>query len=129
MNTKNVQRAKGLREFADWLENFPFDVQMPTVYIFAKDKETFAAIAKEFGTGRKAATEKWLHITKSFPGYLTIQLSIERPKICERVVTGHRQIERQVPVTTRTEIVEEEIVEWKCPDSFLAVGKEAQNVS
>lgn len=49
---------------------------------------------------------------------LPVEIIVDRPAVCERVVTGTREVKREVtiPVETRTETVTETVedVEWVC---------------
>ena len=125
----DAQRAAiGLRQLADLLDANP-DLPGCTwafhdINIFADDREGVAAWARATmrATGK---TEKWqggnwAGAVAEF-GPVRAKVLVEREKICERVVTGVREVTEEVPdpealaalpkVTVTTPV---EIVEWVC---------------
>lgn len=51
-------------------------------------------------------------------GSVTLRLSVERALVCERKVVGKKHVPGYV-----VEAHDEDIVEWTCPDSILAVTR------
>lgn len=51
------------------------------------------------------------------------RISIERGRVCTRVVTGRREVTKTVPVTVEEVTVVEDVVEWQC-HSVLAAAAE-----
>lgn len=45
---------------------------------------------------------------------LTLEIRTYRDQVCERVVTGQREVTTEVPTATETVTVTEDIVEWRC---------------
>lgn len=114
--------ADGLRELADFVDRNPelFTYGI-TVDLFAEDRAEFAEKARAFGSAEKRTMGSWYLLRKRF-GPHTLELTIEREKICERVQTGTRIVTKPDPVAVADVPlvdVEEPVYEWKCPDSIL----------
>ena len=115
------QYIQGLRDVADFLAAHP-TLPTPTehqlsVYNFGEDETLLLArrIAKQLGSFKKNESGGNLVLEKTF-GPITLRFVLLRKYICQRTVVGTRNVERRViPLNAKTEIVEEEIVEWKCP--------------
>lgn len=140
-STKTDRRAtliNGLREFADWLDTHP-DARLPD------DNDSWRVRDPQFS--REGLVErvrvlggKWekeaddsihFRLLQRF-GPIAYQVYAGREDVCERVVTGIREVTvdepdpdavAALPKITRTETVEE--VEWRCPDSLLGAAREA----
>lgn len=125
--------AAGYTELAEWADRHPEVNLTPTttvVYAFASTRETFNAWTRALADGAGLAG-----VTKSInPSYATavrrfgsikVQVTIARNEVCERVVTGTRQVQvpdPEVVAAAPLVTVDEDIVEWRCPPSFLAEG-------
>lgn len=130
MNKQEYIQA--LRNLADFMEQreFPgtwkgtFSNGYPSVslVLYTKDKQTFGEATKAIGTCRKRADGGFLEVTREEPTFI-VQINAYRDGVCERVVTGTKTIpakeEEIIPAEPEHE---EEIVEWKCPESFMALA-------
>lgn len=134
MNETDEQRAeyiKGLRALADALEQHP-ELILPytgsgraglNVIPLGADeqREQLAAWAKVLpGQKEKSPRDEYFDLIGAFHG-VHIKVICDRAEVCERVVTGTREITKEVPdpealaavpTMTVTETVED--VEWVC---------------
>ncbi len=61
-------------------------------------------------------------MTKRFPNGTAIQVWGKKEAVCERVVVGTRTVAaKPQQIIEAIPEREEEIVEWKCPPSFVAL--------
>ena len=119
----------GLRQLADLLDAHPEIIPLPTqgnfspISICVWDREGFLAAVRALpGMRSKAATtEDYYRVDALLSGGLKVQVVTTRDTVCERVVTGTREVTREVPdpaalatvpMQTVTETVED--VEWVC---------------
>jgi hypothetical protein len=149
---KRAAFTQGLREIADFLDQNP-DVKLPylgadvwagipehclSIYltgVFADPRDELAVIARAMGNASKVVDEDGgrFYVLRKF-GAITLAASADRASVCERVVTGTREVTKEVrdpealaavPMVEVTEIVED--VEWVCrpllkaPTSLLSV--------
>jgi len=82
-------------------------------------KEDLMAAARAWGTAKKELDETWFNLVKDFGGGVKLEAYVSRERVCTRRVVGQREVTREVPVTTRTETVMEDVVEWDCPSLLL----------
>lgn len=132
---------EGLRMLADLLEAksdlpLPYDGSknspLLTMILHGDNRTELAAAVRALPCRlEKVADGDHFKLRGQLSG-LHVQLLTYRKDICERVVTGTRQVEvtepdpaavAALPKVTRTETVED--VEWICPPSLLAPAKEA----
>jgi hypothetical protein len=108
---------EAILDFAAWYEAHP-EVELPaslmTVYIFP-GVEKMASYARAFGKCRKSGDDSFFNLTKTFGSALELQAAWYRNQVCERVVVGKKKVERAVMQEVGKEIVEQDVVEWKCP--------------
>lgn len=119
--------VKGLRKLAALYEKHP-DFPLPyltyQVDVFVDTKEQMAAAAKVLAQfkAKKDANSTFFNVSAELDGIL-LKVNAYRNQVCERKQVGTREVRRQVPVTTREEIVLEPVYEYACPDSLLASAK------
>lgn len=117
-----VTKADVLRALAGWLDAHPgaeLDqvtfIGRPTAYDFGvADRESMGVRAREIG-GRwekDAGTELFKLRQEVIPG-VDYVMTAARDQVCERVVTGTREVERPDPDAPLVTVTEE-IVEWRC---------------
>lgn len=127
-----AHQIAGIRELADWLESHP-EVPMPfalddgdlsihvTPHRVEDPKATLAAVAKALpGKVTKSANDASGHFNlNGSVGGIKLHVIAYRNEVCERVVTGTREVTKTIPdpmVTVPTievtEVVED--VEWVC---------------
>jgi hypothetical protein len=112
------ETINGLRQLADYLQARP-DVPMPyfgMVNAFGQASE-LSVVARAMGEFAKDHNGEFLALVKSF-GPVSLHVNFSSSEVCERVVVGTEEVPAK-PAHTR------EIVEWKCPESLLALGAEA----
>lgn len=136
-STETDQRAAftaGLRKFADLLDANP-DVPLPydgseaspisIHHLWPRNggsvRDEFLATVRAFpGTREKDPRQNYFDVEVQLAG-LHVSITTYRDQVCERVVTGVREVTREVPdpeslaavpTTTVTETVED--VEWVC---------------
>ena len=136
--------VKSLRELADFLESKPLpddwaaylrseikeNYSAPAHLFRVSDKKTFGKIVATLGSFEKSTTDYDVRVEVTLPNGAIIIVVIEHKEICEKIVTG----KKKVPFTPARLIdaipeYEEEIVEWKCPDSFVALKGEKDDIS
>ena len=91
-----------------------------TLYAFSYTEDEWKRINKMMGTFDKDSTSYDLEATRRF-GPLTLKHCITHDKVCEKKVTGTKTVTRREPVEEveyHDVEVEEEIVEWVCPDTW-----------
>lgn len=136
---KKNEYIAGLRELADFLESRDFpdtwksswgtDESYPNINVslFTYDKETFGKLTSLLGGLEKSASESYLTSHKKLANS-SIQVHGYREMICEKVKVGTKIIPaKEAELVPAEPEHEEDIYEWKCPDSFLAL-KEESNV-
>jgi hypothetical protein len=139
----------GLRQLADILDAHP-ELPLPfegsarsllqrITFFYLSDKDPRAALAtarRAFGVpmDKNDSIPNTFSLTGSLAG-LHFSLTANRNDVCERVVTGTREVEvtepdpdavAALPKVTRTEVVEE--VEWRCTP-LLAAGEHDKAVA
>jgi|GEM_PF-5564423 len=136
--------VKSLRELADFLESKPLpddwaaylrseikeNYSAPVHRFRVLDKKTFGRIVAALGSFEKSTTDYDIQAKVSLPNGAAIIVEIARKEICEKIVTG----KKKVPFTpayfiNATPEHEKEIIEWKCPDSFIALKGEKDDIS
>ena len=98
-----------------------------TLRVFGRDAQDFAALAAVLGTARKSSESGYYNLTRSF-GSIDFEVTASHAKVCERVVVGTEEVEEVDPeaLAALPKVkVTREIVEWKCPESVLALEAEA----
>lgn len=112
---------RGLRELADWMEATP--EAKPPIYhdvnVYLDSKEEAQQLAK-YGKGvDKRYVMNSLYLQKRFGDIIRYTATIQRDKVCRKVVKGTQTKEvldyANVPRVTK----EVEVVEWLC-DPLLA---------
>lgn len=117
--------AEDLRKLADFIEAHAelFEYSMPVkIDLFAHNREEFAEKIRKMGGGDKKEQFGWFIFEKKF-GQHSIELNIQRDRVCTKVKTGTKIVSKIDPeyLETAPRIeVEEDVYEWECPESILA---------
>jgi len=148
MSTDDTRQAyiDGLHQIADFLAEHP-EVPLPHLHssvggkwgpvlrIFLlsvnEPREALATVARAMGNATKAAdiTGDGFEVYREFAG-IKLVAHASRSEVCERVVTGTREVTREipdpealaaVPKVSVTEVVED--VEWVCAPLLKAAPK------
>jgi hypothetical protein len=137
MSTTDTERAAyitGLRALADLLETHD-DLLLPYTggryaamnVIPARDDQRaqVAAWARALPgkVGKAPRGDSYFDLTGTIGG-IAICVIADRDEVCERVVTGTREVEQEevvTPATTRTVTATEEVVEWRCAPILSSV--------
>lgn len=82
------------------------------------EAEWFRTVCKMVGSGEKKSLYGGVSLLRTFSPNVSFSVSISHEEFCEKRVIGTKKVSRPDPSAPLIE-VEEEIVEWKCPDSFL----------
>jgi hypothetical protein len=127
--------VNGLHELADYIEshpNLPYDLgygesQVITydTYIYGGSGEdnqvTLPDVARMMGKCDKDVDGYDFSLTRTFGnGSVGIKFESPRSNVCTKRVIGKKQVKKKVPVEYETKIVEEDEIEWSCPESLLA---------
>lgn len=140
MSTDETRQAytDGLREIAAFLDRHPevdlpylgnftsIGINMPSLSILlvrpGEQREPLAEIARAMGGAEKAVSDSLgrFYVWRRFAG-IALVASADRAEVCERVVTGTREVTKEVPdpealaavpTVLVTEVVED--VDWVC---------------
>ena len=105
---------KGLRDFADFLQEHP-SVKVPSyvsIDAFVHTREDIIEQAK-LGHWQKVYNDTWFSLHKEFAPTLVYNINTERDVVCKRVVKGTKTL----PATPERTV---EDVEWVCTEPLLA---------
>lgn len=127
----NKQRfVSTLREIADYVESRPFDANghyfhvLGSFFLACKNAEQFGKNVAAAGTVEKTSDDNNLRAVVKF-GDEQFVILVPKDETCQRVKVGERVIPAKEEYTTpATEKRVEEVFEWKCPKSFLALKDE-----
>lgn len=128
MDETRAAAISGLRKLADLLEahsELPlpyhgFDSYVPlTIYMLGSDRPAFVDAVRALpGKANKRVDNDTYRVSVKLDG-LEVEVAAYRDDVCERVVTGTREVKKMipdpnvvVPVVEVTEVVED--VEWVC---------------
>lgn len=130
---KKSEYVSSLRKLADFIElsDFPDSWKSawgsdeawpePCVSLFVYDKKTFGDFCRNIGSFEKSSSGSYLTTTRKLEN-ARITVNAYRERVCEKVHVGTKTIqateERIIPAEPEHD---EEIYEWKCPDSFLSL--------
>jgi hypothetical protein len=134
--TERQSYIDGLHQIADFLAEHPevplpylssnetgrYEPVLPIFIVSGDQREQLAVIARAMGTAEKAVHESLprFQVVRRFAG-IALVASADRGEVCERVVTGTREVTREVPDAEAlkavpkvvvTEVIED--VEWRC---------------
>lgn len=150
--TTNVQQntdraaemAAGLRALADMIQahpevvddlRYPLNWMMTSVDGRTEVSRLARAGAKSGAAVKKHGTDRFAGVDIAF-GPVNLRVYADREEVCERVVTGTREVTKEVPdpealaavpTVTVTEVVED--VEWRCASFLAPAPKLAAEVS
>lgn len=138
----------GLHQIADFLTEHPevplpylqssvAGTPTPTLYIYlvsGDQREDLATITRALGSVEKIVSEqtRQFYVRRQFAG-IALVASADRDEVCERRVTGTREVTREVldperlaavPKVSVTEVIED--VEWVCT-SLLKPGSDGSD--
>lgn len=109
-----AETLQALRDLADYLETHP---QVPLPYIGKLNAfgvgGDLPTIARAMGGFEKGSGGGYLELIKRF-GSITLAVNFNSDEVCERVVVGTERVSEQIIPAH-----EQEIVEWRCPESLL----------
>lgn len=118
--TIRANRIQGIRELVDLLEAQP-EIPMPVGFAWSnaytfEDSLPAKEMARLMKPVNKRVTASFYQLEKKFTGGVTFKVNYDRENVCERVVTGTREVPAE---TIHVKAHTEEIIEWICPDSLL----------
>ena len=131
-----IQSLKGLADFLEeralpdeWVSNTWSEVltsySVPFLEFQVINKQSFGEIAAALGTYDKSANDYRVEAKATLIGGAQVLVTIAHEKICEKVVIGKKTIPfSQAYMVQAVPEHEEDIIEWKCPDSFVALKQE-----
>ena len=133
--------VNSLRELADYIESRSFpdtwrvnswneDVSYiaPYMQFVVNNKKVFSEIVSNMGAFDKKSTDWSVSATHELPSGSMVSVIIDHEQICEKVVVGKKVVPfREAYLVQAEPEHEEDIVEWKCPDSFLALKDNEDN--
>lgn len=136
------QFSQGLRDIADWIDRNP-ELDLPygvgsgacraatfSIGILGDEEtipERFAAAVKALGAARsKVSDSGYMRVERTFAPGLVVDVWTTREQVCEAVVVGTEEVEREevvTPAVTRTVTEKRDLIEWRCsPILTNAVG-------
>ncbi len=125
---KRAEWFADARALLDVLEGtdlpIPSKYQWSGITYFVWSKEMFQERARQLGGHRDKEVGDYYYDLNRTVGQFSITISVPRTDVCEQKVVGVKEVERDVRVGEDyrpfvTEIVQEDIIEWVCPDSLL----------
>lgn len=117
--------VEGLRRVAEWYEEHP-DFPLPYAYdgdrgIFSRavhSKDKVIEAKKVFGKGAVVEADgHYFNVFKSFGG-MQLNVWATRSNVCTKKVVGTKKVWKREATHWAEKEVEEEIVEWDCPDEL-----------
>ena len=124
---ETIEFTQALRQIADFYDKHP-EVPLPDLVSMpiytVNTPEEIAPIARAFGTSFKEYNSTFFKLTKQF-GVIKLEVVAYRDQVCVKRVVGTKKVKKQVlaeyqpPANYVEKEVEEEIVEWDCPESIL----------
>ncbi len=117
MGIERADFIRGLREFADFVEQHP-DVPVPgyevLIDVFPAD---LVATAQALSHFEKAGVGEYFVLRRWF-GRIRVEWNAPRETVCRKIILGTRRVEdKLIPAH------DEEIVEWECTEPLLAVDR------
>lgn len=111
-------------QWGGWYGNQEYD--SPELIFYVANKEHFGTIISSLGAFEKSGDTISTDATKRLSLGSNLRVWGKKENVCERVVVGTRTVaaepEKIIPAKPERE---EEIVEWKCPESFMALKEDA----
>jgi len=114
----------GLLAYNAFLVANPEHAAWPTCFVFCHDADDFANKVRTLGKCSKGSAGGYLNADRWF-GRVHHQVTISQQLTCERRQVGTKPVTKLVPAVEVEMVevtVEEPIMEWVCPQSFLALG-------
>jgi hypothetical protein len=131
VSESEITMLERVRLFADWLEAHPAaEPASITIregageaYEAVLDAETLAERARAIGGrwAKHSAEDDYFTLRQGVVPGVVYYLFAARERVCARVVVGTAKVMEPAPDGPMVE-VEREIVEWRCPESLLAIG-------
>jgi hypothetical protein len=116
MREDTAAAIRGLRAFADWLEENPEyaeDTMLDTTFnAFAVDRDHLGQWARVLGHARKVFSSSWFYLERNFGGDVKLHVNVNRTQVCRKVQTGTKV----VPAVEEHEVP---IYEWECDDPIV----------
>jgi hypothetical protein len=101
--------------------SFTFNRLLIPVSFREKHREIIAAFARAGKASQvevtKSFDDEWGGVLLTFGRYVGLHVYAHREQVCERIVTGTREVEEEIPDPGAPKIKRirtEEIVEWQC---------------
>lgn len=137
-----TQYVAALRDLADFVEKQEFPESWkgwwneaetfatPKLEFNVHSKSDFGKICAAMGSFEKERTSYSTGAKKTLPGGAIVSVSANRDVVCKRVVVGTKTVpaEPERIIEARPERTEE-IVEWECPESFVALKSEEEEAN
>lgn len=123
-----TEYVAALRELTDFVESKPFSDSLKWSWgtelnFFIYDKEEFAKVCLALGSFKKESNDAFTSAKLELPLGAKINVYGDKNEICEKVVVGKRIVPAQPAKTVpAVEEHEEDVFEWKCPESFLGLA-------
>lgn len=116
----NQALVDGLRDLADFVEHYPTKVYADLdIMTFPEKLEDLKALP--IGKLEKVVIGEYFALRKCFGGNVSMTWLRDREKVCKKVNTGTRIIEKPIMQQIGTEKVVEETFEWQCPPSIMSM--------
>lgn len=119
------EQIEGLRALANWLEANPgLNVHIAAVAnVTTTDRAELANAVLRMGGGEKFTDTYRIGVRRTFAENVTVNALAYHATVCEKVVTTETVQEPDPEALARVPLVTREVerVEWKCPDSLLAL--------
>lgn len=132
---KKLEYVQALRELADYVENreWPEAIEgfwgpqdtfdMPNLFLSVKNKTEFGLLCAAMGSFEKTRSDYTTGAKHVLPSGVSIVVSANREVVCRKVVLGKRTIPATERIVEAVPAYETDIVEWECPESFIALAE------
>jgi hypothetical protein len=120
-------KIKGLREFADWMEqnpDAPFPEGIITFNVFVDSAQEFVKLRRIMQARDKLSVNELLFVSKVFPGLIRYDVNLPREQACRRVKVGQQLVPARPAVPEHMA----DVFEWDC-GSVLQAAEEQANAS
>jgi hypothetical protein len=129
-----------LRELADFVESREFpdkwegaydenNFDSPRLIFWARNKNDFGLIASAMGSFKKESNGDYIGAKKILPAGAYITLDANKNNTCTKKVVGTKIVPfKEAELVPAVPEHEEEIVEWECPESFVALKEEVNAI-
>lgn len=136
-----TEYVQALRELADYVDarEWPEKIQgwcgpqdtfsLPSLTISARNKTEFGLLCTSMRSFTKSRSEYHTGAEHTLPSGVQVLVLADRDVVCRKVVVGKRTVPASERIVEAVPEREVEIVEWECPESFIALAETNSSVN